>query len=844
MKKTDMVLSEPLLTGSKITQQIDSELLSIDAGVERYRKFCDNAIKRGEGANLKPAERLCMYWFEPLEKAITAELNDYKKGKAGRNLAVVGPLMSLLSPDKLAVITMHEALGHCMDAELFTVYNKITDESTYKSGVRYSNIAYSIGRSVMAEMYLAMGKKTDREAYDELMRRLKMNKIRRVCWWAKKNLSCEKTSRAALTMLGDNLLSNLMTAASCGSYYDEDFKPAFFHEIVEVGIKDVGFFGLTEDAWNIINDGHEIRQKLRPKYAPMVVTPLPWQEKTDSRERSEGGYMKIRTPLISKISKSQKDAINSTDLSRVFDALNSVCVTSMRINLRMLNVLNEVWKRGGNMLGIPPANNDPLPDRPSNYLELSKELRKKWRLSCCHVHRRNIGYKSQRKNFLSTIATAEAFANEDCIYFPHQMDYRGRCYPIPQAVNHQGADHQVALVQFSNGIEAPLRELFIHASNCYGNDKVSYDDREAWGHQHMKIMLDCAANPHDNNFWTGADKPFQFLAACMALLHPEDAAHLPVGSDGTCNGLQHYAAMLRDPWLGGLVNLSANTKPQSIYTIITDAVVKQVQADTCDTSGTMVPYMEENNIPAKMLLSSVAKMALPFAIRKIVKQPVMTDVYGVTHTGARLQVQGELAKYPSVSKQMRYPIAYYLSKVILSCIGSVCQSARGAMSWIRECANLICLENRPLSWVTELGLPVVQPHRNKGKYKIETIMQQITLAIEDASLPVARRAQVDGSAPNVLHSLDSTHMLYTAMKCRDCHIDFAATHDRFFSHAATKQVVGEINRKQFVRLHESPYLLKLRQQWVKMHPDIKFPDAPKPGDFDINLVLTSPYFFN
>lgn len=62
--------------------------------------------------------------------------------------------------------------------------------------------------------------------------------------------------------------------------------------------------------------------------------------------------------------------------------------------------------------------------------------------------------------------------------------------------------------------------------------------------------------------WMEAEDPFQFLGACFELRkalraprHEEYASHLPVHQDGSCNGLQHYAALARDEQGGIAVNL-------------------------------------------------------------------------------------------------------------------------------------------------------------------------------------------------------------------------------------------------------------------------------------------------
>ena len=70
-------------------------------------------------------------------------------------------------------------------------------------------------------------------------------------------------------------------------------------------------------------------------------------------------------------------------------------------------------------------------------------------------------------------------------------------------------------------------------------------------------------------WWTAAEKPWQMLAACMevrdALASGNPTAFLsrmPVQMDGSCNGLQHYAALGRDRSGGNAVNLRPALRPQ------------------------------------------------------------------------------------------------------------------------------------------------------------------------------------------------------------------------------------------------------------------------------------------
>lgn len=48
--------------------------------------------------------------------------------------------------------------------------------------------------------------------------------------------------------------------------------------------------------------------------------------------------------------------------------------------------------------------------------------------------------------------------------------------------------------------------------------------------------------------------------------------HFPVHQDGSCNGLQHYAALGRDLAGGISVNLTPSNEPQDVYSCVATLV--------------------------------------------------------------------------------------------------------------------------------------------------------------------------------------------------------------------------------------------------------------------------------
>lgn len=135
--------------------------------------------------------------------------------------------------------------------------------------------------------------------------------------------------------------------------------------------------------------------------------------------------------------------------------------------------------------------------------------------------------------------------------------------------------------------ERGLRWLKIHVANVFGNDKISLDAREKFAEDHLEDIYDSAMRPLDGKqWWLKADDPWQCLATCMelraALESPnplEFESNLPVHQDGTCNGLQHYAALGGDAVGAAQVNLDVADRPSDVYSFVARMVEQEIQKD-------------------------------------------------------------------------------------------------------------------------------------------------------------------------------------------------------------------------------------------------------------------------
>lgn len=245
------------------------------------------------------------------------------------------------------------------------------------------------------------------------------------------------------------------------------------------------------------------------------------------------------------------------------------------------------------------------------------------------------------------------------------------------------------------------------------------------------------------------------------------------------------------------MNLSPADKPQDVYSDVLQLVEKARARD------------EENDV-------EVAKVLRNFVKRKIIKQTVMTTVYGVTKYGARLQIAKQLKDVEDFPKEWVWAASSYLANRTFESIREMFTSTKEIQDWFFDSARLIssvCQEN--VEWVTPLGLPVVQPYsRTKIKINVKKIDDDIHT---DTTKNPNSLKQRNSFPPNFIHSLDACHMMLTSVFCEKMGLTFASVHDCYWTHASTTPEMSRVCREQFVALHSQPILEDLSKFFVKKY---------------------------
>lgn len=129
-------------------RQVVLETRAVEAAAARYRRDLASAIQRGEGANMPVARRLLLRWFPPLVEAIREEQRLCYLRESQVDRSVYGPLLLLLEPEQLAVITMHCSLNAVMELADASAPNGFPGQT------RVTRLALNIGRMIENQVNL------------------------------------------------------------------------------------------------------------------------------------------------------------------------------------------------------------------------------------------------------------------------------------------------------------------------------------------------------------------------------------------------------------------------------------------------------------------------------------------------------------------------------------------------------------------------------------------------------------------------------------------------------------------------------------------------------------------
>lgn len=574
---------------------------------------------------------------------------------------------------------------------------------------------------------------------------------------------------------------------------------------------------------------------MSPGYYPMIIPPNKWES------LEGGGYITNsvrRLRLVKRGFKGFAEELKTANLSTVYAAANAIQETAWKINTPIMETMRLAWDRGLSIGGLPTRDALELPPKPHD-IDTNDEALRSWKSDARDIYEENATAQGKRFNVAKALELAGTY-QDGPLYFPHQLDFRARLYPAPGILHPQGPDWAKSLLTFhksdplgNHGMEW----LLIHGANLFGVDKVPFKERIEWAKARLGRASATAQWPFNDLWWTEADKPWQFLAWCNEIQNIKRGVYrghssLPIAMDGSCNGIQHYSAMLRDSVGGKATNLIPGEKPEDVYARVAEKTIE------------LLSRMSGNWMAERWVALGID--------RKMTKRQVMVLPYGGTFRSC-LDYTRDAAKeklgtdYKTAFGEEMGDATILLAKTIWEAIGEVVVAARQAMTFLQGLARVMTRHKLPLTWRTPSGFVVTQAYQDFRQVLIKTHFRGSTVRLVDnigTGLNASKQAL--SLPPNFVHSYDAAALAITTEEAGKLGIhSLAMIHDSYGTTAGKTEELAAILRKSFVQMYEgcdplNDIFERCRQQ---LPPGTELPALPTLGTLDIQAVRSSPYFF-
>lgn len=802
---------------TKIQRQLQLEEEQVEMGVRKYRE----QLQTASPADMPPGIALLNRCLTPFCKAI----EEFKIPKrTGVKLGHARVFFRLFETEELAFIAARRIIEAISDIEpvqrtAISIAERLLQHLEYKA-FKQQNPAYL-------------------HTVEKNIKSSNQRHKRTVILYAKRKVGIEDTkwSNEDKLHLGIKLIDLFIESTGLVNRIQEPFKKGKQGRVLLQG---------NEEVLNWIEKQHAKCELLDPMFLPMLIPPKDWTNPYD------GGYYSIPLTLVKTRNKEALKDLEKHPMSLVYAAVNALQKTPWRINQKIYKVMRETWETGGVLGDLPRQSEEPLPSAPwasdeeyARIKETTPEVVKEWKHTAAKVYERRIAERSKRIAIATKLWVAEKFLSESELYFGWTLDWRGRMYPVQSFINPQGDDSGKALIEFAKGKPLGKRGAYwlkVHLANCFGVDKVPFDERVKWVDDNKDNILDSANNPLDGNrFWCEADSPYSFLASAfefqgLCTKGNSFISHIPIALDGSCNGLQNFSAMLLDEIGGKAVNLIPQDKPNDIYQRVAEVLIKKVEAD-----------VDAGVEDAAVWLDKID--------RGITKRGVMTYVYGAKKYGMKDQLLEELGKRDKPTAtyleiEDNFKPCSYLGNKLYEAIGEVVIAAKEAMDWLQEVAKVCSKSGTPVLWTVPSGFKPRQEYFKQSFKQVATFWGSVRIDLGlTKDLPqLDKRKQATGIAPNYVHSMDSSHLMLTINTCLKQGItSFSMIHDSYGTYACDTDLLSEALREAFIEQYSQDTLEAFRQEIINQLPTEEFRSQitplPKKGKLDLSLVKKSQYFF-
>ena len=851
----------------RVDREIDLELESKDNAYNAFMSKRNKAISDNNLANVGTTKVLLSETIPAMVKGLDAWFAKVNNGKCGKRHRAAS-LAKTLKSEEIAFIVSKTILSNTM----------------YRIGL--TNLSVKIGEAIEDEVRFntVLASMSPKEVQS-----FKAGMNKRIAFQFKKRYAIQKEKH-----LADEGKVQLWNKWSQSDKFNVGMKMVELFAISTSLIHIVKVFvngnikysvELDSDVAKYVEYQDNYLADLMMEHRPMVIPPKPWTNPFDG-----GYYINLKKPLqLVRMSAKDCDALYSdVDMPTVYKAVNAIQNTAWHINNRVLEVANAVcsWEHIPEALEMPTANPAEPPVRPIEA-DTDKDIQREWRQAMTSYYQEDNKRKAKRILVNCILKLANDFKDDEAIYFPHNLDFRGRIYPVT-LIHPQGNDFMKAMLEFSEGVELGKDGhtwLAFQGANMWGLDKKPIEERIAWVYENSDMIISIAEKPLDNLQWTEADSPWEFLAFCFEWndylkIGESFKSKLAVAFDGSCSGLQHFSAMLRDEVGGEAVNLKPDDHVHDIYGIVAEKVKELLKKDMQEGTDDTIEATEDGSSYLKKGTKSLAKEWLDHGVsRSVTKRPTMTLCYGASKFGFADQILEDTV-YPALAHN---PLSFskpsqasrYMAGLIWDSLKGVVVKAVEAMEWLQTASGLLAKDksiegkNLPTTWITPAGFPVKQEYPKVRVKRLNTVLSGsikifdttsgsteeatdgsvLRLAFAEPTDEIDSRKQKQGIAPNFVHSMDASHLMLTVCACVDKGVNaFAMIHDSYGVPAGHGSIMFTTVREVFVSTYTENDVLQDLHDHIcnllspKMLKDL--PEVPTKGNLDLDCAKESMYAFS
>lgn len=861
--------------------QIEKEIAMKTAGIERFNLNNDRAVKAGSESDTNWNRRIIQELVEPMALAIDAYL-DYYTGKRGKPSKTLTYLKALPST-QAAYITIKNVLdGLTRETRVSEVSKKVGQR--IEDQVRFAGISDAAPRYIeKVKLSLRQNNSMKYKHQSAVMahasRSLEQgNQEREIA--PKPELQWRKWPEQDLLQLGAQLINIFAENVLFNG------NPVVYKRVVINGKDNKSFLAPTEYMEEWIEKYKEVMEVMSPAFAPCVIPPRDWKSPFD------GGYhikeIAETLPMV-KCKRSQLYRLTYEQMPEVYDAINTLQHVGWQVNDGVLEVARQIISLSLD-LGLPSKEPIEMPACPvgPEYeglggLEL-KDLMSDaewqdflvWKHDKTELHAMDNKRKADFMKVARIMGSAGQYAEFKEIFFAYTADFRSRLYCKSDSVSPQGNDLQKGLIKFSEG--KPLGKngyywFAVHGANVWGNDKCTFDERVTFIEGMQDEIRDIAADPISFTEWAGADKPFQFLSWCMEYAELLDfiddggkredfVSYIPIAMDGSCSGIQHYSAMLRDPIGGAAVNLVPDEKPHDIYGDVAAVTLLKMHKEIAEQN-----LADEESVFRAKACEGWIMIGID---RKLTKSPVMTLPYGSTQircldtTGeylrekqkkedavARAQGRPPARIHPFALNRNeagvpRFEAEKIASKIIWDSIGDVVVAARAGMKYIQDVAGFLAKEGKHLEAVSPTGFIMEMREMDYTTRRVKTqLLGETYMSLKQELLTFNVRKMKSGSAPNFIHMCDASHLIKVINASKQQGINsISVIHDSFGTHACDTDKLRKILVDTFVDMYTEHDVIKdFKEHNEEVHCMVIDVPEPERGSLDLEVVRQSKYCF-